>query len=131
MVQSLEASESKSNGCHFYSFLNGFTNIGHVKSICKIAPILRLIDFLTIDVSSENLFCGTIWIFWVLYVMRQSCQMLIESLIPPVQSLLSSFIFIFLTLFCFTGFSSVLVKLPPFSVKEEDRLYFPIIQGTS
>lgn len=69
--------------------------------------------------------------FWVLYVMRQSCQMLIESLIPPVQSLLSSFIFIFLTLFCFTGFSSVLVKLPPFSVKEEDRLYFPIIQGTS
>jgi ABC-type microcin C transport system permease subunit YejE len=56
--------------------------------------------------------------------------MLIESLIPPVQSLLSSFIF-FLTLFCFTGFSSVLVKLPPFSVKEEDRLYFPIIQGTS
>lgn len=68
----------------------------------------------------------------VLYVMRQSCQMLIESLIPPVQSLLSSLIFIiFLTLFCFTGFSSVLVKLPPFSVKEEDRLYFPIIQGTS
>lgn len=132
MVQSLEASESKSNGCHFYSFLNGFTNIGHVKSICKIAPILRLIDFLTIDVSSENLVCGTIWIFfWVLYVMRQSCQMLIESLIPPVQSLLSSFIYFFLTLFCFTGFSSVLVKLPPFSVKEEDRLYFPIIQGTS
>ncbi len=131
MVQSLEASESKSNGCHFYSFLNGFTNIGHVKSICKIAPILRFIDFLTIDVSSENLVCGTIWFFWVLYVMRQSCQMLIESLIPPVQSLLSSFIFIFLTLFYFTGFSSVLVKLPPFSVKEEDRLYFPIIQGTS
>ena len=64
MVQSLEASESKSNGCHFYSFLNGFTNIGHVKSICKIAPILRLIDFLTIDVSSENLVCGTIWFFW-------------------------------------------------------------------
>ena len=63
--------------------------------------------------------------------MRQSCQMLIESLIPPVQSLLSSFIFIFLPLFCFTGFGSVLVKLPPFSVKEEDRLYFPIIQGTS
>ena len=62
MVQSLEASESKSNGCHFYSFLNGFTNIGHVKSICKIAPILRLyIDFLTIvDFSSENLVCGTI-----------------------------------------------------------------------
>ena len=131
MVQSLEASESKSNGCHFYSFLNGFTNIGHVKSICKIAPILRLIDFLTIDVSSENLFVVQFDFFWVLYVMRQSCQMLIESLIPPVQSLLSSFIFIFLTLFCFTGFSSVLVKLPPFSVKEEDRLYFPIIQGTS
>ena len=63
MVQSLEASESKSNGCHFYSFLNGFTNIGHVKSICKIAPILRLIDILTINVSSENLVCGTIWIF--------------------------------------------------------------------
>ena len=130
MVQSLEASESKSNGCHFYSFLNGFTNIGHVKSICKIAPILRFFDFLTIDVSSENLVCGTIWFFWVLYVMRQSCQMLIESLIPPVQSLLSSF-YIFLTLFCFTGFSSALVKLPPFSVKEEDRLYFPIIQSTS
>ena len=60
MVQSLEASESKSNGCHFYSFLNGFTNIGHVKSICKIAPILRFFDFLTINVSSENLVCGTI-----------------------------------------------------------------------
>ena len=56
MVQSLEASESKSNGCHFYSFLNGFTNIGHVKSICKIAPILRLIDFLTIDVILKIIF---------------------------------------------------------------------------
>ena len=63
MVQSLEASESKSNGCHFYSFLNRFTNIGHVKSICKIAPILRLIDFLTIDVSSENLFVVQFEIF--------------------------------------------------------------------
>ena len=95
MVQSLEASESKSNGCHFYSFLNGFTSIGHVKSICKIAPILRLIDFLTIDVSSENFVLVQFEFFWVLYVMRQSCQMLIESLIPPVQSLLSSFIFFF------------------------------------
>jgi hypothetical protein len=46
------------NGCHFYSFLNGFTNIGHVKSVCEIALILRLIDFLTINVSSENLVCA-------------------------------------------------------------------------
>ena len=63
MVQSLEASESKSNGCHFYSFLNGFTNIGHVKSICKIAPILRLIDFLTIDVILKIFFVVQFEIF--------------------------------------------------------------------
>lgn len=132
MVQSLEASESKSNGCHFYSFLNGFTNIGHVKSICKIAPILRLIDFLTIDVSSENLVCGTIWIFLGI-VRYETILSDADWIINTSSSKSAQFIFIlfFLTLFSFTGFSSVLVKLPPFSVKEEDRLYFPIIQGTS
>lgn len=131
MVQSLEASESKSNGCHFYSFLNGFTNIGHVKSICKIAPILRLIDFLTIDVSSENLVCGTIWIFLGI-VRYETILSDADWIINTSSSKSAQFIYIyFLTLFCFTGFSSVLVKLPPFSVKEEDRLYFPIIQGTS
>ena len=132
MVQSLEASESKSNGCHFYSFLNGFTNIGHVKSICKIAPILRLIDFLTIDVSSENLVCGTIWIF--LGIVRYETILSDADWIINTSSSKSAqfiYIYFFLTLFCFTGFSSVLVKLPPFSAKEEDRLYFPIIQGTS
>ena len=40
MVQSLEASESKSNGCHFYSFLNGSSNIGHVKSIEGLGKML-------------------------------------------------------------------------------------------
>ena len=129
MVQSLEASESKSNGFHFYSSLNGFTSIGLVKSVCEIVPILRLvIDFLTIDVSSENRVCGTIWIFfWYCKLWDNFFQMLIESLIPPVQSLLSSFFWL-----CFYWIWLCVGKITTStSFCKEDRLYFPIIQGTS
>jgi hypothetical protein len=92
---------------------------------------LRLIDFLTIDASSENLVCGTIWNFLGI-VSYETILSDADWIINTSSSKSAQFIYLFfLTLVCFTGFSSVLVKLPPFSVKEEDRLYFPIIQGTS